>query len=92
MMAGGKALLEACKHAWISNESYYRVSQDIWDIKVNQSKKLQEIETENARLKKTGSRAIFAWGHPANAMIVHGILEHIRSDNDPGLAANRPRD
>lgn len=51
-MANGKTLLEACKQAGISDKSYYRWRKIYGGLKVDQARKLKEIEAENARLKK----------------------------------------
>ena len=52
LMANGKSLLEACKQAGISDKSYYRWRKIYGGLKVDQVKRLKEVEVENARLKK----------------------------------------
>jgi hypothetical protein len=42
----------ACKQAGISEQSYYRWRKIYGGLRVEQAKKLKEIEAENVRLKK----------------------------------------
>jgi cell division protein FtsB len=42
----------ACKQAGISEQSYYRWRKIYGGLRVDQAKKLKEIEAENVRLKK----------------------------------------
>ena len=51
-MSQGKALAAACKEAAISEQSYYRWRKEYGGLKLNQAKKLKELERENGRLKK----------------------------------------
>ena len=48
----GKSLAAACKEAAISEQSYYRWKKEYGGLKLDQAKKLKELERENARLKK----------------------------------------
>jgi len=48
----GKVLAAACKDAGISEQSYYRWKKEYGGPKIDQAKKLKELERENARLKK----------------------------------------
>jgi len=50
--AQGKVLAAACKDASISEQSYYRWKKEYGGLKIDQAKKLKELERENARLKK----------------------------------------
>ena len=51
-LANGANLPQACKQAQISTQSYYRWRQEFGGLKVDQAKRLKEIERENNRLKK----------------------------------------
>ncbi len=51
-LSQGKALAAACKEAAISEQSYYRWRREYGGLKVDQAKKLKDLERENARLKK----------------------------------------
>ena len=51
-VAQGKPLAAACKEAGISEQSYYRWKKEYGGLKVDQAKKLKDLERENARLKK----------------------------------------
>lgn len=46
------SLQMACKQAGISEQSYYRWRKIYGGLRVEQAKKLKEIEAENVRLKK----------------------------------------
>jgi len=50
--ANGKTIPEACKQAGISEQTYYRWRKIYGGLKVDQARKLKEMEAENARLKK----------------------------------------
>ncbi len=51
-MAQGKSLEVACKEAAISAQSYYRWRKEYGGLKLDQARKLKELERENTRLKK----------------------------------------
>ena len=48
----GIIMPEACKQAGISEQTYYRWRKIYGGLKVDQARKLKEIEAENSRLKK----------------------------------------
>ena len=48
----GKALAAACKEAAVSEQTYYRWRKEYGGLKLEQAKKLKELERENARLKR----------------------------------------
>ena len=48
----GIIMPEACKQAGISEQTYYRWRKMYGGLKVDQARKLKEIEAENSRLKK----------------------------------------
>ena len=50
--AQGKGLALACKEAEISEQSYYRWRKEYGDLKVDQAKKMKDLERENARLRR----------------------------------------
>lgn len=52
MQAGGKSLPEACKAAGIAEQTYYRWRKAYGGLKLDQAKRLKELEVENARLKR----------------------------------------
>ena len=53
-VALGKGLKvpEVCRQLGVSEQTYYRWRKEYGGLKVNQAKKLKELEKENARLKK----------------------------------------
>jgi cell division protein FtsB len=52
LSSNGHSLQMACKQAGISEQSYYRWRKIYGGLRVDQAKKLKEIEAENVRLKK----------------------------------------
>ena len=48
----GENVLGACKKAGISEQTFYRWRREYGGLKVDQAKRLKELETENGRLKK----------------------------------------
>ena len=51
-MANGKTAPQACKEAGIHTQTYYRWRKEYGGLKVEQAKRLKELEKENARLKR----------------------------------------
>lgn len=51
-MANGKTGPPACKEAEIHTQTYYRWRKEYGGLKREQAKRLQELEKENARLKR----------------------------------------
>ena len=52
LMAQGKSVALACKDAGISQQSYFRWRKEYGGLKVDQAKRLKDLEQENARLKR----------------------------------------
>ena len=50
--AQGKSLALACKEAEISEQSYYRWRKEYGGLKVDQARKMKNLERENARLRR----------------------------------------
>ena len=48
---GGKSVKEACRVLEISEQTYYRWRKEYGGLNTTQTKKLKELEKENARLK-----------------------------------------
>jgi transposase-like protein len=45
-------VVQACRQAGISDQSYYRWRKEYGGMKIDQAKKYKELEQENARLKR----------------------------------------
>lgn len=52
LQAQGKTIGAACKEAGTTEQSYYRWRKEYGGMGVAQAKKLKQLESENARLKK----------------------------------------
>jgi len=48
----GSTVGEVCRKLGISEQTYYRCRKDYGGMRVDQAKRLKELEKENARLKK----------------------------------------
>lgn len=51
-IANGKTTLQACKEAEITQQTYYRWRKEYGGLKLDQAKRLKELERENAKLKR----------------------------------------
>ncbi len=51
-LAKGKAVALVCKQLGVTEQTYYRWRKEYGGLKIDQAKKLRELEKENARLKK----------------------------------------
>ena len=51
----GRTVAQACKECEISEQSYYRWRNEYGGLKSDQVKRLKDLETENARLRKAVS-------------------------------------
>lgn len=52
LLSQGKDIPEVCKKLGIHVQTYYRWRREYGGLKVDQAKRLKELEKENARLKK----------------------------------------
>ena len=48
----GMDVVQACRQAGISDQSYYRWRKEYGGMKIDQAKRYKELERENARLKR----------------------------------------
>jgi putative transposase len=51
-IANGKTTPQACKEAEITQQRYYRWRKEFGGLKLDQAKRLKELERENAKLKR----------------------------------------
>lgn len=52
LLSQGKTVAETCKHLMVTDQTYYRWRKLYGGMKVDQAKRLKELETENARLRR----------------------------------------
>jgi transposase-like protein len=52
LLGQGKTIAEACKQLGVTGHTYFRWRKLYGGLKVDQAKRLRELETENARLKR----------------------------------------
>lgn len=51
-IAGGKTVEEVCREMGVSDATYYNWRKSYGHLKVDQAKRLKDLQKENARLKK----------------------------------------
>ena len=51
-IANGKTTPQACRDAQITVQTYYRWRKEFGGLKLDQAKRLRELEKENSRLKR----------------------------------------
>ena len=51
-IANGKTTPQACKEAEITAQTYYRWRKEFGGLKLDQTKRLKELERENGKLKR----------------------------------------
>ena len=54
-LAQGQPIVAICKHLGISEQSYYRWRRDYGGLKLDQAKRMKDLERENERLRKAVS-------------------------------------
>ena len=52
LLAQGQTIGEVCRGIGVSEQSYYRWRREYGGLKVDQARRLKELEQENARLKR----------------------------------------
>lgn len=55
LLSQGRTTGEVCRHLGVSEQSYYRWRKEYGGLKVDQAKRLKELEKENARLRRAVS-------------------------------------
>jgi transposase-like protein len=51
-IGNGKTTPQACREAGITEQTYYRWRKEYGGLKLDQARRLKELERENARLKR----------------------------------------
>ena len=77
LIAQGKTVLETCKQLGVTEQTYYRWRKEYGGLRIDQAKRLKDLEKENARLKKLLAeaevdKAILMW---VPAVLSHPIPE-----------------
>jgi len=52
LLAQGRTVGEVCRRIGVSEQRYYRWRKEYGGLKVDQAKRLKDLEAENARLKR----------------------------------------
>src|ERR1700686_2485423 len=80
-IANGKTTPQACKEAEITQQTYYRWRKEYGGLKMDQAKRLKELERENAKLKRLG----------AALSLEKQMLKHVAGGNSQALSGGVPR-
>ncbi len=51
-LSQGRTIGEVCRHIGVSEQSYYRWRKEYGGLKMDQARRLKDLERENARLKR----------------------------------------
>ncbi len=70
-LARGQTTPQVCKKLGISDQTYYRWRKEYGGLRVDQAKRLKQLERENARLKKV----------VADLSLDNSILKEVSSGN-----------
>ncbi len=70
-LAKGQTTPQVCKKLGISDQTYYRWRKEYGGLRVDQAKRLKQLERENARLKKV----------VADLSLDNSILKEVSSGN-----------
>jgi putative transposase len=52
LLSQGRNVGEACRKIGVTKQTYYRWRQEYGGLRIDQARRLKELEKENARLKK----------------------------------------
>ena len=52
LLAQGQTVGEICRHIGVSEQSYYRWRREYGGLKIDQARRLKELERENGRLRR----------------------------------------
>ncbi len=52
LLAQGRTVGEVCRQSGVSEQTYYRWRKEYGGLKVDQAKRLKDLEAENARLRR----------------------------------------
>lgn len=55
MLAQGGTVLDACRRIGVTEQSYYRWRKEYGGLKMDQARRMKELEKENARLRRAVS-------------------------------------
>ena len=58
LQAKGVAIPEVCRQLGVTEQTYYRWRKEYGGLRVDQAKRLKELEQENTRLKKVAADLI----------------------------------
>ena len=73
LLSQGKTVSQACKQIGVSDQTYYRWRKSYGGMKVDQARRLKELEAENARLKRAVAAIDLARGTSSRRSPVHPL-------------------
>ena len=82
-LAQGATVPQACKKIGVTDQTYYRWRSEYGGMRVDQAKRLKELEKENGRLRKLVAQQSLediGWnGRPVAACPFHSQIAHIHA-------------
>src|SRR5215831_17663574 len=79
----GRTVVDVCRQLGVSEQTYFRWRQEYGGLKLDQARRLKELERENGRLKRAVAEL-----PPGPAMYwpltAHGVSPTIRQLSNPG--------
>jgi hypothetical protein len=84
-LGSGKTAPQACREAGITEQTYNRWRKEFGGLKLEQAKRLRELEKENSRLKRLVAELLEPYAHGGRGSICEGRSEGLR--RRPGLMA-----
>ena len=57
IIASGSAVVEATRRIGVSKQNFYRWRTEYGGIRIDQARRLKQLETENSRLKRAATSA-----------------------------------
>jgi putative transposase len=52
LLSRGQSVVQVCRHLGVSEQSYYRWRREYGGLRLDQAKRLKQLEQENTRLKE----------------------------------------
>jgi len=83
LLSQGATAADVVRKLSISEQTYYRWRREYGGMRIEQAKRLKELEKENTRLKKL----VAGLQRLTRLFVTGGIPEYMRSDNGPEFTA-----
>ena len=88
-VANGKSTPQACKEAGIHTQTYYRWRKEYGGLKVEQAKRMKELETQEEPIANVVDRVAEALGAGPHLDFNHAVVETDISEHGVKLTTKR---